>query len=1271
MFASLCKKISLPAGVSISCIAWNNSDKLFAVGGDNGFLKILKLDSTAKTGLSFNHSLTGHTQKISHVCWNESHSRLTTADTSGSIIVWRFVETESTENPQDITLHFIEEMVNHRPKHTIIDIQWTLDGERVVVGYSDGHALVGTVDGNRVWGDQILADGSKLTSLKWYGDDKLIALSSSNNEPDIKVFDSDGTFCSSLLHLFPSTKASLLADPNVLPSSAQCYSNLAGVTGSLAFLSTSHLFILPLNKNGYDYHFNSIVKPSSDLSSVISLNTSSSLLSFTSSPLCQWSPDGMVLAVISENFINFYSISGDFLYSIPIPKPKSQSSPCCLTWCYGGSMMAIAQGNQVVFLNTRFTNTIHSFSENCLSLIRPFGTVLALDCGSTDTGNESCAVFLNLTTMDSKILSLSGYLNSCSSSKYFVAVLGDMDSNNDSNHLPGLDEQLMEVQSKVKKGQDRSLSFFLTLFDSVGAQLAQTSTILKPLLLCCNDSMAIVSDSRNLCIWRFPLSNNPNDDQKGLEVSYILMDDPSYSLIEQTKFSSLSNSKSTDSVNFIFCNNFYLFVIFKSGRLLLFSLPDISFVQSITLSKMIDLSESTVVKIVINSDSSKLIMITSQAVLHAFSITSTNSKQLNLELIPQLTRRDCWRALFAQDDPSLMVFAEKGKLFTVRSDKLEEPLSTAQPCFPTVYKDLNITCLSLDYLLDTLVPSHSGVKFQLTSKALRDLELMAESVPLKDSFMYVKENPHPRLWLKVAQVALNNSDFDIAFKCFVETSDYSGIQLIKKLRTIRDPKLRAAEVALFFGNGEEAEKIYLSLGRKDLASTLCRQLGDLHRALELSGDDTMLRKDALSTLGYKYFDRGELGSAAEIFDELNDFEALSLCHFESENFVGLLEIAHRLPDKHPLLPTICDYLTAGGFAVGAAETAVKAGMLERAVDICFEYNEWEKVVQLANEHNIPNIVEKLDKITHLTIESGDVIGGISLFLKGQRFAKAARILVDLGKKLIHERLKVNTTNTKSVSTLFDNLKLNSATFLLIKKLFCFAAIQLNQERSLKLNSQNAGKGTLNNFLNFESNLSKDLIDCWRNPMAVHLLLLVERHLYSGEYNLALVTATILFSYQDVIPKVHCVSLLILAALYAEKLDCVSNALTCIESDESIPMSIRKSFINFGFILFKDREPSPSEPPFPPTQCLHCREDVSCLEPYCHCGYALPFCIASGQRLSMNDVMWRCSRCSQRALKACMEGAAVCPLCHEEIVEEEDFNLEIEEDSFDDELEEFL
>lgn len=94
-------QIAIPNSTRINCIAWNKSQGYIAVGGDDGLLKVLKLDSptnhtinvqsrgvAAQSNLWMNQSLEGHKEAVQVVTWNDTQQKLTSSDRDGVIMVW-------------------------------------------------------------------------------------------------------------------------------------------------------------------------------------------------------------------------------------------------------------------------------------------------------------------------------------------------------------------------------------------------------------------------------------------------------------------------------------------------------------------------------------------------------------------------------------------------------------------------------------------------------------------------------------------------------------------------------------------------------------------------------------------------------------------------------------------------------------------------------------------------------------------------------------------------------------------------------------------------------------------------------------------------------------------------------------------------------------------------------------------------------------------------------------------------------------------------------
>lgn len=72
-------------------------------------------------------------------------------------------------------------------KSVVRDMKWTANGERICIIYEDGAVIVGSVDGNRLWGKEL---GLTLALVEWSPDGRLILFCTVQGE--CHIYDSSG-----------------------------------------------------------------------------------------------------------------------------------------------------------------------------------------------------------------------------------------------------------------------------------------------------------------------------------------------------------------------------------------------------------------------------------------------------------------------------------------------------------------------------------------------------------------------------------------------------------------------------------------------------------------------------------------------------------------------------------------------------------------------------------------------------------------------------------------------------------------------------------------------------------------------------------------------------------------------------------------------------------------------------------------------------------------------------------------------------------------------
>lgn len=82
---------------------------------------------------------------------------------------------------------WLEEMINNRNKSVVRAMKWTGDGQKICIVYEDGAVIVGSVDGNRLWGKEL---DVSLRFVEWSPDARHILFVT--KESEVLLYDSMG-----------------------------------------------------------------------------------------------------------------------------------------------------------------------------------------------------------------------------------------------------------------------------------------------------------------------------------------------------------------------------------------------------------------------------------------------------------------------------------------------------------------------------------------------------------------------------------------------------------------------------------------------------------------------------------------------------------------------------------------------------------------------------------------------------------------------------------------------------------------------------------------------------------------------------------------------------------------------------------------------------------------------------------------------------------------------------------------------------------------------
>lgn len=229
------------------------------------------------------------------------------------------------------------------------------------------------------------------------------------------------------------------------------------------------------------------------------------------------------------------------------------------------------------------------------------------------------------------------------------------------------------------------------------------------------------------------------------------------------------------------------------------------------------------------------------------------------------------------------------------------------------------------------------------------------------------------------------------------STDYQGIQFIKRLKKLDSEPKQRAEVAAYFNRFDDAEKLYLEIDRKDLALELRMKLGDWFRVVQLlrtaggAGNDAMLER-AWNAIGDYFAERQKWQQAVTYYVQAQSHEKLVYCYQILENYSGLEGLLTTLPDGHALLAKLGEIFLNAGMAEQCLKSYLRCSNIKAAVNACVKLNQWDRAVELAKTHSFPEIDSLLLKYVSRLLEERKLLEAVELYRKSNHSLEGAELL---------------------------------------------------------------------------------------------------------------------------------------------------------------------------------------------------------------------------------------------------------------------------------------
>ncbi|XP_055386233.1 WD repeat-containing protein 35 [Condylostylus longicornis] len=1178
MFVYLSKKIAIPNNIRLNAIAWNSDQGYIAVCGEDGLLKVLKLEQasgnvngTSKGGLaalsnlSMNQTLEGHKAAVQVVTWNEPQQKLTSSDKTGVIMVWMLYKGS-----------WYEEMTNDRKKSVVKGMSWTSDGQKICIVYEDGAIIVGSVDGNRIWGKEL--KNTPLTGVQWSPDNRLILFSLATGE--CHLYDNQGSFVMKL----NIQCVTLSANRNFPIVAVNWYSGKVPINRPVLCIC-------------YENGKVQIMRNENDEVPII-IDTE------IQNTAAKWNTDGSVLAICGvnatvglkeTNHVMFYSPYGKHLRSLKIPGSEITS----LSWEGGSLRIALAVDSFIYFANIR-PDYMWCYFEKTVAFLN-----------SADT-SSNIITFWNTVSNQSFLKEIENPLAMTACNEHCVIAVETINMNFKDTNI------LVEKNFKDKHYQ-------LLICNSIGTTVDAKYTDLKPEFIAMSLTYVLVASQDQFLIWHYhtPKGSSSLHGVKTRKDKRFHIDDTPSGVAEVLNDLDkggydppINNNPTHDPICCVAMSEKLLLIARESGVINEYSIPTVALQTRHKIG-------TRAFKMSINCNSTKASIIDSNGVMTLLDLDENREHKVNIN---RVERKDVWAICWAKDNPQLLALMEKTRMYVLRGSDPEEPISCSG--YICCFEELEITSVLLDDIISGMETPNPVVHIvQLRIKSLRDTEDLLLHVGVPEAKQFIEDNPHPRLWRLLAEASLKKLDLETAENAFVRCTNYPGIQLIKRLKNIPSEILQKAEICAFYGEFEEAEKLYMDADRRDLAINLRTTLCDWFRTVQLyrmgPGISDQQMENAWKEIGNHFANLRAWESAKEYYEKAHHIEGLMDSLYHLEQYEELENCINILPEKSSQLSKLAQMLASVGMCNEAVNAYMKLGDYKSAINTCVNLRQWGQAVELAQRYKMPQIGALLSKhATHL-LQEGRLLEAVELQRKAGRYLDAAHLLAKLAEREVAKK---------------SNL-------LRIKKLYILAG--LLTEDHLKTQSSLTGftRATILSELTPEdTNLIEQI---WHCAEAFHFMLLAQRQLRFGIVHSAVITAVRLREYEDILSIEDIYSILALASCADRSFGTCSKAFIKLESLTNVTEKVLTEYEDLAVSIFSKNEPYDNETDL--ITCYMCAATMPDSSPSCStCGIHFPACVASGRPITQPIEAWKCNTCHHSAFPIEILDRKSCPLCHSAI-----------------------
>ncbi|KAM9432566.1 WD repeat-containing protein 35 isoform 3-T3 [Salvelinus alpinus] len=876
MFIYLSKKIAIPNNIRLKCVSWNKDQGFIACGGDEGLLKVLKLETqtddaklkglAAPSNLSMNQTLEGHSGAVQVVTWNEQYQKLTTSDQNGLIIVWMLYKG-----------CWYEEMINNRNKSVVRSMSWNADGQKICIVYEDGAVIVGSVDGNRIWGKEL--KGIQLAHVAWSPDSKILLFGMANGE--IHIYDNQGNF--------------------IMKMTVSCLHNVTGAISiaGIHWYAGSEGYVepdCPCLAICFDNGRCQVMRYESDESPVF-IDTLMNVASI------QWNQCGSVLAVAGSlrgmekevNVVQFYTPFGEHLRTLKVPGKQMTE----VAWEGGGLRIGLAVDSYIYFANIR-PDYKWGYCSN--TVVYAYTKPDRL---------EYCVVFWD-TKNNEKFVKYVKSLMSITTSGDFCILATKADDTHP------------QEDADVESGNNAM--YVLVLCNSIGTPLDSKYIDIDPLFVTMTKTHVIAASKEAFYTWQYRVAKKltameinqvSRTRKEGRERVYHIDDSPSGTTEGPLDFAKAFTA-TRDPICCTTATDKTLIVGRESGTIHKYSLPNVALVQKYSLNyRAYQLS--------LNCTSSRLAIIDISGVLTFLDLEVRSSSdddsgsQAGTGDPSKFERKDVWDMQWANDNPDLFAMMEKTRMRLLAEAALQKlDLKTAEQAFVRCkdYQGIefvkSLGNLQSEAMKQAEVAAYFG-RFEEAERMYLDMDRRDLAISLRiklgDWFRVLQllktgsgdcddallEQAYNAIgdyfadrqkWVNAVQYYLQGRNQERLAECYYMLEDYDGLErLASSLPENHKLLPDIGQMFVTVGMCEQTVNAYLKCNQPKAAVDACVHLNQWNKAVELAKNHNMKE---INSLLAKY--------ASHLLEKNKPLEAVEL-YRKAHHFLEAAKLMFKIADE--------------------------------------------------------------------------------------------------------------------------------------------------------------------------------------------------------------------------------------------------------------------------------------------------------------------------------------------------------------------------------------